>query len=85
MLFHGSSGTGKTMLANAVATKLKQKILLINFPYLGTNEAGAIIKLIFREAKIHNAIIFFDECESIFKSRDKGSPQINMILTELER
>lgn len=85
LLFYGSSGTGKTMTANALATKLGKKVLLINFPYLGNNEAGQIIKLIFREAKIHDAILFFDECESIFQSRDKGSNRVNMILTELER
>src|SRR3546814_9729465 len=85
LLFYGSSGTGKTMTANALATKMGKKVLLINCPYLGKNEAGQIIKLIFREAKIHDAIWFFDECESIFQSRDKGSNRVNMILTELER
>jgi SpoVK/Ycf46/Vps4 family AAA+-type ATPase len=73
------------MLANGVATKLNRKILLINFPTLGGNSAGRIIKLIFREAKIHNAIIFFDECESLFQSREKGSSNVNMLLTEIER
>lgn len=85
LLFHGMSGTGKTMLANGVATKLKRKILLINFPTLGGNSAGNIIKLIFREAKIHNAIVFFDECEALFQSRNHGSHNVNMLLTELER
>ncbi|CAE7433719.1 katnal2, partial [Symbiodinium microadriaticum] len=72
LLFYGLSGTGKTMLANGIASKLNKKILLINFPTLGANSAGHIIKLIFREAKIHNAIIFFDECESLFQSRERG-------------
>lgn len=85
LLFYGTSGTGKTMLANAIATKLGRKVLLINFPTLGMNNADLIIKLIFRESKIHNAIIFFDECESLFQSREKGSMNVNMILTELER
>jgi SpoVK/Ycf46/Vps4 family AAA+-type ATPase len=85
LLFHGLSGTGKTMLANGIASKLNKKILLINFPTLGANSAGHIIKLIFREAKIHNAIIFFDECESLFQTRERGSANVNMILTELER
>jgi SpoVK/Ycf46/Vps4 family AAA+-type ATPase len=57
------------MLANAIATKLKKKVLLVNFPNLGTNESGAIIKYLFREARINKALLFFDECESIFMSR----------------
>ena len=50
---------------------------MINFPSLGTNQAGAILKLVFREAKIHDAILFFDECESIFMDRTKGNMQVS--------
>jgi len=85
LLFHGPSGTGKTMLANAIASMLNKKILLISFPSLGSN-AGAIAKMLFREATIHNALVFFDECESVFKSRDKDpSGQVNTMLSEIER
>ena len=49
---------------------------MINFPALGANSAGAILKLVFREAKIHDAILFFDECESIFMDRTKGNLQV---------
>ena len=58
---------------------------MINFPSLGANSAGAILKLVFREAKIHDAVLFFDECESIFMDRTKGNMQVNTVLTELER
>ena len=47
--------------------------------------AGENFKFIFREAKINDAILFFDECEAIFESRDKGSHDVNMLLTEIER
>lgn len=48
LLFHGASGVGKTMMANAVAKHVGRKVLLINFPSLGSNEAGATIRFIFR-------------------------------------
>lgn len=85
LLFYGASGTGKTMLANAIATKLKTKVLLVNFPNLGTNQSGALIKLLFRESRINKSLLFFDECEALFKAREKGGTSVNMILTELER
>jgi SpoVK/Ycf46/Vps4 family AAA+-type ATPase len=76
---------GKTMLANAVATKLKRKVLLVNFPDLGGNQSGAILKFLFREARINRSVLFFDECESMFMDRKKGPSSVNMLLTELER
>ncbi|KAL5457433.1 hypothetical protein EMCRGX_G034692 [Ephydatia muelleri] len=103
MLFHGSPGTGKTMMANALANKLGKEgwphlspglgdpfvwcaqVLLINFPSLGSMTAGENFKFIFREAKINDAILFFDECEAIFETREKGGHDVNTLLTEIER
>ncbi|GFR47899.1 hypothetical protein Agub_g9646, partial [Astrephomene gubernaculifera] len=85
LLFHGASGVGKTMMANAVAKHVGKKVLLINFPSLGGNQSGEIVRFIFREAKIHDALLFFDECESIFEDRERGSHAVNMLLTEVER
>merc|ERR1719456_546039 len=75
------------MTANAVAAMLKKKILLINFPSIGGGNAGDNVKFIFREAAIHDAVLFFDECESIFESRDnaRSTRDVNMLLTEIER
>ena len=47
--------------------------------------AGENFKFIFREAKINDSILFFDECEAIFESRDSGGHQVNLLLTEIER
>ena len=42
--------------------------------------------LVCREAKIHDALLFFDECEAIFEDREKhGSNHVNMLLTEVEK
>lgn len=64
---------------------LGRRILLVNYPSLGGGFADQVIKFIFREAKLTDAILFFDECESIFQSRDYGNSSINLLLTEIER
>lgn len=89
LMFCGPSGTGKTMTANAIAAKLGKKLLLVNFPGLKENrgeENGSCYQSIFREAELSEAIIFFDECESLFAKRDRsGSGHVNELLMELER
>lgn len=58
------------MMANAIGKKLKKKMLLVNFPSLGgSGSEGEVIKLLFREARIKKAILFFDECEASFNLR----------------
>lgn len=81
LLFVGPSGTGKTMLANAVANRFSKRILSINLnsrlggiPYEDDN----IISFVFREARINDAILFFDESELLLRER------IPTLLTELE-
>jgi len=54
-------------------------------PSLGGNSSGALIKFLFREARINKALLFFDECEGMFRSRGLGGSQVNMLLTEIER
>lgn len=84
-------GTGKTMTANAIAAKLGKKLLLVNFPLLNKQSgkddtASTKFQSIFREAELSDAIIFFDECESLFSKRSSGgSTDTTELLTELER
>src|SRR5262249_10244268 len=85
LVFYGKSGTGKTLTANALAKMMGKRILLINYPSLGGSYADQVIKFIFREAKLQDAVLFFDECESIFLSRDYQSGSVNLLLTEIER
>ena len=59
--------------------------MLINFPSLGDMSAGENFKFVFRESKINDAILFFDECEAIFETREKGGHGVNTLLTEIER
>lgn len=85
ILFYGASGTGKTLMANALASQLGKKLLLINFGNLG-DKTGDTLRFIFREAKINDAVLFFDECEAMFESRDRSrGSDISSILTEIEK
>ena len=43
-----------------------------------------MLRFLFREAKIHNAVLFFDECEMLFESRDNHrSVTLALMLTEV--
>ena len=45
-----------------------------------------LLRFLFREAKIHNAVLFFDECESLFESRDnRTNPSLGIMLTEVSK
>ena len=84
-LFHGPSGTGKTMLANAVAHDLKKKILLVNLlQFKSDAKSPEILRFVFREAKLNDAIIFFDECETFFETRE-SNPLVTSLLAEFEK
>lgn len=90
ILLCGKSGTGKTMTVNAIAKEMKKKVLLVDFGSLSGRRDGsdldADLKGLFREAHMSNAVIFFDECEVVFRSRNIGGDRLlNSLLTEIER
>ena len=86
MLFHGKPGTGKTMTAHAVAQKMGKRLLNVDIPtFMNHSEAERFLPALFREARIQNAMLFFDECEVLFASRGYGNTLMTTLLTELER
>jgi SpoVK/Ycf46/Vps4 family AAA+-type ATPase len=87
LLFYGPSGTGKTMTANAIASHLGKKLLLVTVSILTEAQLTKdLLRFLFREAKIHNAIIFFDECEPLFETRDnRTNTSLALLLTEIEQ
>ncbi|MCP4749560.1 MAG: ATP-binding protein [Proteobacteria bacterium] len=83
-LFHGPSGTGKTMMAYALASELGQEILSVDFgksSQYGVSE-DTLIENVFREAKLSGSIVFFDECDDVFQ---KDSYNSMVLLTEIEK
>ena len=86
MLFHGKPGTGKTMMAHAVADHLGKRVLNVDIPtFVDHAEAMRFLPGLFREARMQDAILFFDECEALFASRRQGNALMTLLLTEIER
>lgn len=76
ILMYGPPGCGKTFVAEAIAGELKCAYAIINThdildKYVG--EAPKKIAQIFKEAnKYKNCLIFFDELDALFASRESG-------------
>ncbi|MBA2660704.1 MAG: ATP-binding protein [Bradymonadaceae bacterium] len=86
MLFHGKPGTGKTMMAHAVADAMNKRVLNVDIPtFLSHRDAERFLPSLFREARIQNAVLFFDECELLFSDRRSGNALMTLLLTEIER
>jgi hypothetical protein len=52
-----------------------KKVLLVDFGGLSGKkdhaDADADLRGLFREAHMNNALLFFDECETVFRSRNQ--------------
>ena len=85
LMFCGPPGTGKTMMVNAAVNWLGKKVLLVDMQKLSksrdSSERSAIAEL-FQEAELSDAVLFFDECEAVF--RERGTV-LNTLLTSIER
>lgn len=73
-VFHGSSGTGKTMAAEVIAKDLGLDLYKIDLStvvskYIGETEKN--LSMIFKEAETSNSIIFFDEADALFGKRSE--------------
>lgn len=93
ILLAGPSGTGKTLLAKAIANEANANFISIKGPELiskWVGESEKHIREIFKKARqVAPAIIFFDEFDSISKQRgmslnDSTERVVNQLLTELD-
>lgn len=69
---YGTPGTGKTMVAHAIAGQLKRKILTVDYSQIESKYVGETAKnlvAMFDYAKESNAIIFFDEADALLSKR----------------
>jgi len=93
ILLYGPSGTGKTLLAKAVATESEANFISVKGPellskWVGESERG--IREMFRRARQASpCVIFFDEIDSIAPIRGMGEGAVtekvvSQLLTELD-
>ncbi len=94
-LFHGASGTGKTMAADAVAHSLRMRLFRIDLAgvvskYIGETEKN--LRTIFDEADRMDSVLFFDEADALFGKRSDvkdahdryANIEINYLLQRVE-
>ncbi|VVB81346.1 VCP-like ATPase [uncultured archaeon] len=94
ILLYGAPGTGKTMLAKAVANESKANFIAVKGPELlskWVGESEKAVREIFKKARqTAPTIVFFDEIDSLAPRRgmsnDSGATErvVNQILTEID-
>lgn len=89
--FHGKPGTGKTLAAHAIASKINRPILVASYAQIESmyhGEGPKNVEAIFLAAERDNALLFMDEADSLLSKRltnvTQGSEQaINSMRSQL--
>ena len=94
ILLYGAPGTGKTMLAKAVAHESQANFILVKGPELLSKfvgESEKAVREVFKKARqVSPTIIFFDEIDSLAPRRGLSSDShtservVNQMLTEID-
>jgi len=94
VLLFGAPGTGKTLLAKAVANESESNFILIKGPELlskWVGESEKAVREVFKKARqVSPSIIFFDEIDSMAPRRSASSDSrvteriVNQLLTEMD-
>lgn len=95
LMFHGESGTGKTMAAEVVASQLELPLYQVDLSSVVSKWVGETernLKEIFRSARGVRGILLFDEGDALFGTRTKvegsmdkySNLEINFLLQEIE-
>lgn len=87
VLLFGPPGTGKTMLARAMATQSEMNFIAVKGPELlskWVGESEKALKSVFTRARAASpTIVFFDELDALASSRGEGDSVGNRVLSQL--
>ena len=85
-IISGPPGTGKTMLAEAIAKEANVPLIKINFSLLREEQPSSVEKLFHAIRKNRPCVVIFDEAEQLFISREEGnSLQQEFVTSFLEK
>lgn len=87
ILFHGQSGTGKTMLARAISNHTGMPLItprqsVVSSFCFSASECADALEHIFFETECRNGILFFDECEILL---EEHSTELQQMLRQIEK
>lgn len=86
MLFYGPSGTGKTMMAQALASHFHRPLYSLKMSEFRRRDiyipAEDVIKNLFAEAAMNSGIAFFDEADDFFEN---DSYLASILLVQIEK
>ena len=85
ILFHGPSGTGKTMMAQALAAHFNRPLYSIKANQHKLEHAlfdTEAIENLFLEASLNSGIVFFDEVDDLFKNDTYAG---HLLLIQIEK
>jgi SpoVK/Ycf46/Vps4 family AAA+-type ATPase len=93
LCFHGAPGTGKTALAEHIASELQRPLLIrqasdLVSKFVGETEQN--MAKMFEEAQSENAVLLLDEADSFLRSRQRAErsyevTEVNEMLQGMER
>ena len=84
LLFHGAPGTGKSALARYVATHLEKEVVFKRASDLFSKWVGETeqnIRMAYEEAQSQDAVLIFDEADSLIFGRDRAQHSWELSLT----
>lgn len=84
IMLYGAPGTGKTMMARALAGEAGVTFISVNAPDLTSGDTETNIKKLFEAAKRYSpSIVFIDEFDAIAGKRETGSAGIRLMVSSL--